>query len=165
LRQPAAWGIDIAVIAALLTSVYNATDAIDVLFTARFPAADAGVHVVTEVQDAMRVGGAVRALNELVQRAAAVEWQGTVFGALATEVELVGAMGSSSVAIVTRYAGTLGVDNVARLAGFAALEPRKAGFLVHGAAFVAGLAAHSLKEVRGWHETRGSSSRREHAGG
>jgi len=53
LRQPAAWGIDIAVIAALLTSVYNATDAIDVRFAARFPAADAGVHVVSEVQDAM----------------------------------------------------------------------------------------------------------------
>lgn len=84
---------------------------------------------------------------------------------MATEVELVGAMGSSSVAAVTRYAGTLGIDNVARLAGFAALEPGKAGFLVHGAAFMAGLAAHSLKEVRGWHETGGGSPRGKHTGG
>lgn len=53
MRQPAAWGIGIAVIAALFTSVYHAADAISVLFAARFPAADAGVHVVTEVQDAM----------------------------------------------------------------------------------------------------------------
>lgn len=53
MRQPAALGIGIAVIAALFTSVYNATDAIHVLFAARMSAADAGVHVVTEVQDAM----------------------------------------------------------------------------------------------------------------
>jgi hypothetical protein len=66
---------------------------------------------------------------------------------------------------MTFNAGTLVVDNVARLGSFAALEPGKAGFLVNGAAFMARLAAHSLEEIRGWKEAWGSSSREEHTGG
>lgn len=74
-------------------------------------------------------------------------------------------MGGGSVATEALDTFTLAVIDVARLGGLATLEAGKAGFLVSWAAFVAGLAAHSLKEIRRWHETLRSSPRGEHTGG
>lgn len=166
LGQPAARSIYGDSITGRNATVLDARNTIVVLLAARGFAADTGVDVVGEISDAGRVRRAARALDELVQRAAGVaKRQGSVVRALTSVVELMGAMGGGSIAIGASDAFTLAVGDVATLGGLAALEGRKAGFLVNGAAFVAGLAAHSLKEVRRWHKSRGSSPRGEHTGG
>lgn len=165
LGQPPARGIGLMFIV-----VFDATFAVHVILAARRLAADTGVDVVGEIPDA-GTSRAAGALNELVQTAAndsvgaVAKGQGPVIGALTSVVELVGVVGGGSVARVALDALTLTVVNVARLGGLAAFEARKFGFLVSWAAFVAGLAAHGLKEIRRRHEALGSSPTGEHTGG
>lgn len=164
LCQPAARGI-------LLTSVSDAADTIAVLLAASRTAADTGVDVVGEISDTRAIVRAAGAGNELVQRAAdgttevVAEWQGTVHRALAFVVKLMGVNGSGTVVGGTLDALTFVVVDVATFVGFAALEAGEAGLLVHGAAFVARLAAHSTKEVGRWLETGRSAPTGEHTGG
>lgn len=149
LCQPAARGI-------FLTEVLDAARAVRVFIAATGSAADTGVDVVGEISDTFAIIRAFRAVNELVQRAAdgttevVAERQGTVLRALSFVVKLMGVYGSGTVGGGTLDALTLVVVDLASLGGFAALEAGVHGFLVHGAAFVAGLAAHSTKEIGRW---------------
>jgi len=165
LGQPAARGLNFDFIGHLITTVLDARNAIEVLLAAGGFAADTGVDVVAEISDARRVSRAIGAINELVQRATAVaKRQGSVIRALSSVVELKGALGSGTSATFASNALTLAIGDVATLGGLAALEGRKAGFLVNGAAFVVGLAAHSSKEVRRRQVTRLNHARGERSG-